>query len=140
MIKDRIVKILEDEGINPSTFADEIGVQRSSISHILSNRNKPSLDIITKILSRYRNIDSEWLIMGRGTPYKSDKNINKEEVNTPPDQSITDISTATTLPFGNMPSEDLPSETTIKKHKTVEKIVIFYSDNSYEEFYASKKE
>ncbi len=69
-MKDRIQKILRDESISSSKFADEIGVQRSSISHILSGRNRPSLDFVQKILSRYRNISAEWLLFGRGEMYK----------------------------------------------------------------------
>jgi transcriptional regulator with XRE-family HTH domain len=46
----KIEQIIVDKGMSPSFFADAIGVQRSSISHILSGRNKPSLDIIQKIL------------------------------------------------------------------------------------------
>lgn len=66
-------------GLNPTQFADEIGVQRSSISHILSGRNNPSLDIVTKILNRFKEVDSNWLILGKGSLFsKSDEKISKE--------------------------------------------------------------
>jgi transcriptional regulator with XRE-family HTH domain len=70
-MKDQLIKIMETEGITPAKFADEIGVQRSSISHILSGRNKPSYDFIIKILERYQGINVEWLMTGKGTMIKS---------------------------------------------------------------------
>jgi DNA-binding XRE family transcriptional regulator len=62
----RIEQILEEYQLSPSRFADEIDVQRSSISHILSERNKPSLELISKILKKYPEINAEWLITGKG--------------------------------------------------------------------------
>ena len=70
-MKDRLLKFLNVEGISYTKFADEIGVQRSSISHILSGRNKPSFDFIQKILTRYDKINPEWLIMGKGEMLKT---------------------------------------------------------------------
>jgi transcriptional regulator with XRE-family HTH domain len=70
-VKDQILKIIEAEGLTPARFADEIGVQRSSISHIISGRNKPSYDFIAKILKRFKGINAEWLITGNGMMIKS---------------------------------------------------------------------
>lgn len=67
MIQERIRLLMQSRSLNPTQFADEIGVQRSSISHILSGRNKPSLDIVTKILNRFPDIDSNWLVLGKGS-------------------------------------------------------------------------
>ena len=63
---DRIQLILKTKNLSSSQFADEIQVQRSSISHILSGRNKPSLDFIMKILSTYSEVNADWLIFGKG--------------------------------------------------------------------------
>lgn len=52
-INERITKVLEYSGFSASEFADEIDVQRSSISHIISGRNKPSLEFVTKIKNRF---------------------------------------------------------------------------------------
>jgi len=65
-MNERIRKILEEKNLNASRFADEIGVQRSSISHIISGRNKPSLDFIQKVLLRYPDLSAEWLVSGKG--------------------------------------------------------------------------
>jgi transcriptional regulator with XRE-family HTH domain len=70
-MKDQLIRIMESEGMSPAKFADEIGVQRSSISHILSERNKPSYDFILKVLSKFPGISAEWLLTGSGTMIKS---------------------------------------------------------------------
>ena len=66
----RLDKFLQAEQLTPAKFADIIGVQRSSISHIISGRNKPSFDFIQKLLAKYPRLNSEWLILGKGEMYK----------------------------------------------------------------------
>jgi len=70
---DRFLLILKTKNITASKFADEVGVQRSSVSHILSGRNNPSLDVIQKILKRFPDISSEWLLSGKGPMMVKDK-------------------------------------------------------------------
>jgi len=65
-MRERIIKFLEIENLSSSKFADDIGVQRSSISHILSGRNNPSFDFIQKMLTKYKSLNAEWLILGTG--------------------------------------------------------------------------
>jgi transcriptional regulator with XRE-family HTH domain len=65
----RILLILKTKNISASKFADEIGVQRSSISHILSGRNNPSLDFIQKTLIRFPDISPDWILTGKGSMY-----------------------------------------------------------------------
>lgn len=70
-INDRIKKILEYSGFSPSEFADQIDVQRSSISHIISGRNKPSLEFVTKIKNRFPELSWDWIIFGSGEMQQS---------------------------------------------------------------------
>jgi transcriptional regulator with XRE-family HTH domain len=70
-IDKRIVTLIEILGLTPGEFADKINVQRSSISHITSARNKPSLDFLERALSVFPEINSEWLILGKGKPLKT---------------------------------------------------------------------
>ena len=91
-INDRFTKILEYSGFTASEFADEIDVQRSSISHIISGRNKPSLEFIVKIKNRFPEISWDWIILGQGEMLKNDSTlsnseskINLEEENSSPD-------------------------------------------------------
>jgi transcriptional regulator with XRE-family HTH domain len=65
-MKERIIELIEYYGLSSSQFAAEIGIQRSAMSHILSGRNKPSLDFVLKVLDRFSEIDTEWLLFGKG--------------------------------------------------------------------------
>lgn len=76
-MKDRILKFLESEYISPAEFADKIGVQRSSMSHILNGRNQPSAAFIQKMLHAFPLVNSRWLLIGEGK-----MNITQEMVNT----------------------------------------------------------
>jgi transcriptional regulator with XRE-family HTH domain len=60
----RIKRIIEKENLTASTFADEIGVGRSTMNHILNGRNNPSLDVLVRIINRYKYISIEWLMLG----------------------------------------------------------------------------
>ncbi len=69
-MKERLVQLLDLEHLSPSKFADIIGVQRSSISHVLSGRNKPSFDFLQKTLKAFPGLNADWLIQGEGTMYE----------------------------------------------------------------------
>lgn len=63
----RIQAVIAHYGLSVSAFADEIGVQRSSISHLLSGRNKPSLDFVMKLVNAYPEVNLYWLLKGEGS-------------------------------------------------------------------------
>jgi len=65
-MKDRITQFLSSEGISPAEFADKIGVQRSSVSHVLNGRNYPSASFIQKMLGSYKTLNPRWLLLGEG--------------------------------------------------------------------------
>lgn len=111
----RLQKVMDYYGESASSFAEKIGVQRSSISHILSGRNKPSLDFILKILSSFPEVDLYWLLNGKGEfPSKGKFEETKKE---------TDLFSV---------SEKPPIK--ISNNKEIERIVIFYSDGSFKNF------
>ncbi len=68
-MKERLIQLLDLEQLTPSKFADIIGVQRSSVSHIISGRNNPSFDFIQKTLTAFPGLNAEWLILGQGAMY-----------------------------------------------------------------------
>ncbi len=76
-MKLRLQTLLSSEKITSSKFADIIGVNRSSISHILSGRNNPSLDILQKVLTKFPHINPDWLLLGQGSMFrnKSDESL-----------------------------------------------------------------
>lgn len=65
----KIEKILESYNLSISQFADMLGVQRSSLSHILSGRNNPSLDFTTKLLAAFPEINYKWILFNEGSIY-----------------------------------------------------------------------
>lgn len=69
-MKERLIQLLDLEQLSPSKFADLIGVQRSSISHVLSGRNKPSFDFLQKTLKAFPGLNASWLLLGEGTMYE----------------------------------------------------------------------
>lgn len=71
-MKDRIILLIKAKNFTAAQFADEIGVQKSGISHIISGRNNPSLDFVQKILIRFPEVNMEWLIMGQGPMFSGD--------------------------------------------------------------------
>ena len=69
-MEERLKLFLAMEGLSPSQFADKLGVQRSGVSHLLSGRNKPSFEFISKMLVAYPKLNPDWLIMGTGKAYR----------------------------------------------------------------------
>ena len=86
-INERITKILEYSGLSASEFADEIDVQRSSISHIMSGRNKPSLEFVTKVKTKFPELSWNWIILGTGEMKESSTPLpfSEKEENSSPD-------------------------------------------------------
>lgn len=75
-MRSRLKNWMELEGLKSSHLAGNIGVNRATISHVLSGRNKPSIDFLQKLLSAYPNLNSNWLITGIG--YMNTKKDAKE--------------------------------------------------------------
>ncbi|MBP2615452.1 helix-turn-helix transcriptional regulator [Chryseobacterium jejuense] len=87
-LNERISKVIEYSRLTPSEFADEIDVQRSSISHITSGRNKPSLEFIIKIKSRFPELLWDWLVTGEGEMLKSELPETKIQEEQPEEDQI----------------------------------------------------
>ena len=161
-MKDRLLKFLTKEQLSSARFAEIIGVQPSSISHIISGRNKPGFDFIQKILINYPSLNAEWLITGKGNMLKreniqgdlfsgeysgntestiesknNDANVSEESDS----RKIIDSDTLHTNVNKGEKNEGYKSElndtgkiTSVTKRKFIEKIVIFYSDKSFTEY------
>lgn len=140
---ERILEIIKQKNLTPSQFAEEIGIQRSSISHLVSGRNKPSLEFVQKILSTYTDINPEWLLNGTGHIFRTDGNAVTENI----DQLAAKVSSKTFEEPDLFESESLqePNRAEIRQmkkkksittdEKQVEKIVYFYKDQSFREYY-----
>lgn len=119
---DRITKVIEFSELSPAEFAEEIGVQRSSISHIISGRNKPSLDFITKIKSKFPDIEWNWLITGTGEMLISKEEAkiaekqNSKQEDKPVKKSLPDLfSLINDEQFGYTETEDKVKKTVMRE-------------------------
>ena len=77
---DRINLLLKAKNITARQFAEEIGIQPSGISHILSGRNNPSLDFVLKVMKRWPEINISWLMFGKGEMYVSPSEFQQTTV------------------------------------------------------------
>lgn len=142
-LTERIKKVIEKEGNNPSIFADVIGISRSSMNHILNGRNNPSLDVLTKILTKYENINSDWLLFGKQPMYRGEKAFlqpslfDEIEPEQPKVQAQPEYPKEIEVKQPEIDRKplsvvDLPiKEVSSKK---IAKIMIFYSDNTFDSF------
>ena len=81
-IVSRIEEVRKNHQLTAASFATKIGVQRSAISHILSGRNKPSLEFLMKIHHSFEEVNLEWLILGKPSPLSQDlKTITNPKIN-----------------------------------------------------------
>lgn len=130
----RLKKVIEYFGESASSFAEKIGVQRSSISHILSGRNKPSLEFVLKVLSSFPEVELYWLMNGKGV-FPSEKILEEKTVYQPK----IDNSENQEL-FSKSETEHLPPEISdinqiaSNSKKEIDRIVIFYKDGSFSNF------
>jgi transcriptional regulator with XRE-family HTH domain len=102
-MKERLLQLLDLEQLSPSKFADIIGVQRSSVSHVISGRNKPSYDFLQKTLSAFPGLNASWLMMGDGTMYEQmGRNISGNLFDPAPDASEELIQDNIPVPEGDI--------------------------------------
>lgn len=148
-LNDKIKSVISAQALTPSHFADEIGVQRSSISHILSGRNRPSLEIIQRIVKRFPEVTYEWLLENesegpepptfrpteRQVYLNSPSTVNSKS-GTAPSVSRTQ-SEASPKPVSSVPG-NLNSTDPVRE-RAIEKILIFYNDNTFTEYLPLKE-
>jgi len=147
--KDRIEQLMQAENLNATQFAAEIGIKSPTLSHILSGRNNPSLDVLKKILDRYRTISSDWLILGVGQMYRNlkqsqtpslfdnmDENANKSVSYIGKNAEKTNIVVDTVQKKNAVESlsNQKMDPIQVDYSKIVKKIIVYYNDNTFQEF------
>lgn len=166
-MKDRIVQIMEAEQLSPSAFADKLGIGRAVISHILNNRNKPSLDIIMQILSKMDYINSDWLLSGKGNMYKENYHSGNtaQNIQQPIPYTLNHepefpnlFAENEIIEYKRSENQIQPKENIVKQAQNIDqqienkeviyknlperkisKIIIYYTDNTFETFNADNK-
>ena len=127
----RLELVIQYYDLSASAMADKIGVQRSSISHLLTGRNKPSLEFVLKIVHAFPEVDLYWLLQGEGNFPSNKKEKQAAQLPTPEKPKAKGNS----LPAAAPRLENSKSAL----NKTVERIVIFYADGSFSSYFGNKE-
>jgi len=142
---DRIKMLMTKKKVSATQFSEEVGIQRSALSHVLSGRNKPSLDFMLKIKTRYPEIELDWLLLGRGKMIvdeilaKAEKKIPSSsgietEFNFPPETKNTDLRGEDIL--ASIQKSTVSGQEPIHAHageyKKPSYILMIYPDNTFE--------
>ena len=163
-MKERLRRFMKAEFVNSSQLAKTLDIQSSGISHILSGRNKPSYDFVTKLLTEFPNLNPDWLLLGKG-PMHRDEIRHKTPNST--NQEMTPIASELSSVISSQPShsssnlegtlfdeplsDDLPiTNSTDRKEtatvlspnfaqgKRIERIMILYTDGSFDSYTPTK--
>lgn len=160
--KDRLVQIMEQEQLTAQQFAKEVGIQPGTVSNIMSERNRPSLEVMQKVLNRFRMLSPDWLILGVGSMYRQ-KNESQQPVlfDYPPEHGLTGApvsasQTAVSVPPSahnaplsaqqGLPLVPAPNgvavanlvETPAPLSRRITKICVFYDDGTFEELHSNE--
>lgn len=149
-MKDRIQRILDDKKMTSSHFADEVGLNRPAVSHILNGRNNPGLEALQRILARFPDINAAWLISGTGSMYNSPQNDGQlpflfddnAEIQTDVNDKVEYARENALKPPSNITKDEDIQDLKVGKSTSVhvKKIAVFYTDNTYEEFIPVNKD
>ena len=145
---EQIRYLMEHYDLSATHLADKLGIQRSTISHLLSGRNNLSIDLLRRIISNFPDINEAWLLSGHGSPLKQDvksfkdnvmkdsiqdgfnTNVNKESGN----DNYTSVNRTTI----NQTSNTNVNNTALKEINVnsaeIEQILVFYTDGTFKYF------
>ncbi|GER60537.1 helix-turn-helix domain-containing protein [Patiriisocius marinus] len=147
----RLQKILEYYGLSATAFSEELSFNRSTISHLLSGRNKPSLEFVMKVLERFPEVELHWLLNGKGT-FPTSKNDEeniaklKEEIlklkKNPPvqvekiasEKVISEIENPSLQNNETQAASQIKISEAFQKNNPIERIVIFYTNGTFKEY------
>lgn len=144
---DRIRKIIEYEQLNASQFSKKVNINTAVLSHILNGRNNVSLDVVMKIIENCPNINLEWLMTGNGDMIKdsappragyhaelfAENRADEDRLN-----MATDYPKEKALKKSEKSrkeSDNQPITENNRPNPKIERIVVFYSDKTFEELW-----
>ena len=154
-MREKLLALMKNENLSPSRLAELLGIQPSGVSHILGGRNKPSFDLIQKILRRFPQLNPDWLLLDKGPMYRETSPNQAEATPRPaadlfvkqpsPENTKSGDSPAGTMPNAtdSVPGMDdaqsaydrnLASQisTVVAAHGKVRRVIIFFEDRTFE--------
>ncbi|MDG1941324.1 MAG: helix-turn-helix transcriptional regulator [Flavobacteriaceae bacterium] len=135
-IVERIEEIRRNHQLSAAGFASRIGVQRSAMSHILSGRNKPSLEFLMKVYEAFDEVALDWLIIGTSppTPPKENVDLFKSLDDEPNEPQTTSLENPIAQKIDFQKQASIPTEESASPRE----IIYLYSDGSFERFLPKK--
>jgi len=142
---DRIRQLMDFKNLSASQFADEVEIPRAVVSHILSGRNKPSLDVMLKIIQTHPDINMNWLFLGEGAMLKALATQAKLP-DAPQKPAPVPADTKSDVPEDAARAEknqdkrigQPPALPALEPQKVVEQIIIFYTDKTFSIYTSGK--
>ena len=125
-VRRKIEEIMQAEGMNAKTFAEEVGISAGTLSNILGGRNNPSLDVVQNVLNRFRTISADWLVLDVGPMYR------KQGIDSPATMELPFDKPLETAKSQSQPAP-APQQPPVIIQKSVQKIAIFYTYGTFEE-------
>lgn len=120
----RIKKVIENNELNAASFAEKIGVQRSGISHILSGRNKPSLEFLSKIQHKFEEVEYDWLLLGIENSKKEAPTLFSEKIEP-------QVQSDSIIDDGSIKKQIEPLSQNFDDAQEINKIIFIYTDGSF---------
>jgi transcriptional regulator with XRE-family HTH domain len=139
---ERILDLMKEKNLTPSQFADEIGIQRSGMSHLISGRNNPSLEFIMKVMKRFPDVKADYLLYGKlDQATGTNENMSHAEDSIPKEAEFNGMPKVQPTLFDQPDIMEIKPEPKplrqVRKEKTerkIEKIVVFYEDKTFREY------
>lgn len=131
-IVERLKVIMTTNRLNAGTFADKIGIQRSNMSHVLTGRNKPSLDFVEKVLLAFPRVNAQWLIFGDVSKQNEPNSIEAPILSSK--RLEANKSESSVLNDAENPTANIKKDVTNKK---IVKVITFYDDFTFDEYKAN---
>lgn len=147
-MRERILELMSKLGMSPTQFANAIGASRTTIQHIISGRNDPSLKIITSIYETFPSVDIKWLLNGEGAAFTNQSQISDFPLFDNNENQIFPTNTRIEVKNSNVEKQDSPKPSkqktdnkkdtilnhTISDNKRIREIVVFFEDGTFEKF------
>ncbi|WP_299679291.1 helix-turn-helix transcriptional regulator [uncultured Tenacibaculum sp.] len=134
---DRIKFILDHYNLTSTNFAEKIDVPKSSISHLLSGRNKPSLDFVMKVDKAFEEVDLDWLLYGKGSfpkNNKPEKSTSLQHSTSLFNQEIEESAKKEPILENNFDRSEKSNNLSSLTPKTLTKIILLYNDGTFDVF------
>ncbi len=131
---DRLQMLFDYYELTAGAFADEIEVGRPSVSHILSGRNKPSLDFVMKVVKRFKEVDLYWLLNGKGSFPSGITTTSTEKPNIHLNKTVSVEGGNSLPPVQENQSTPISFPEDSSNSKKVAKVIVLYQDGSFEIF------